>query len=47
MLHEYTRFGNEYNRPDVKEYAIVGLCVVVLCGMTYLTLIFTLSIMGV
>ena len=47
MLHEYTRFGNEYNRPDVKEYAIAGLCVVVLCGMTYLTLIFTLSIMGV
>ena len=47
MLREYTRFGNEINRPDVKEYAIAGLCVVVLCGMTFLTLIFTLSIMGV
>lgn len=47
LLYEYTRFGNKVNTPDVKEYAIAGLSVVVLSALTFIVLIFTLSIMGV
>ena len=47
LLFEHTRFGNEFNRPDVKEYAIAGLGVVALSALTFIVLLFTLSIMGV
>lgn len=47
LLYENTRFGNKINTPDVKEYAIAGLGVVVLSAMTFIMLIFTLSLMGV
>lgn len=47
LLFEHTRFGNKINTPDVKEYAIAGLGVVALSAITFLVLIFTLSIMGV
>lgn len=47
LIFEYTRFGNEFNRPDVKEYAIAGLTVVALSAMTFIVLLHTLSIMGV
>lgn len=47
LLFEHARFSNEFNRPDVKEYAIAGLGVVALSAMTFIVLLFTLSIMGV
>lgn len=47
LLFEHTCFRNEFNRPDVKEYAIAGLGIVALSAITFLVLIYTLSIMGV
>lgn len=47
LLYEYTRFGNEINRPDIKEYVIAGVTVVALGALTFIVLLFTLSIMGV
>lgn len=44
---DYTGFGNEYNKPDLKEYALVGLVIVMLCALTFILLMWTLSIMGV
>lgn len=44
---DYTRFGNEYNKPDLKEYALVGLVIVMLCALTFILLMWTLSLMGV
>ena len=44
---DYIRFGNEYNRPDPKEYALVGLAILMLCALTFIVLMWTLSIMGV
>lgn len=47
LIKDYTRFGNEYNTPDLKEYALVGLAGVVLCALTFIVLMWTLTIMGV
>lgn len=47
LIKDYTRFGNEYNTPDLKEYALVGLAGVMLCALTFIVLMWTLSIMGV
>ena len=47
LIQEYTRFGNKINTPDLKEYAIVGLIVVILCALTFIVLMWTLTIMGV
>lgn len=47
LIKGYTRFGNEYNTPDLKEYAIAGLVTVILCAMTFIVLMWTLTIMGV
>lgn len=47
LIKDNTRFGNEYNTPDLKEYAIAGLTIVTLCAMTFIVLMWTLSIMGV
>lgn len=47
FIKDYTRFGNEYNKPDLEEYVLVGLAVVILCGLSFILLMWTLSIMGV
>lgn len=47
LVKEYTRFGNEYNTPDLKEYALVGLVAVILCALTFILLMWTLTIIGV
>ncbi len=47
MIKDNTRFGNEINTPDLKEYAIAGLVTVSLCAMTFIVFLWTLSIMGV
>lgn len=47
LIKDYTRFGNEYNKPDLKEYALVGLAGVILCALTFIVLMWTLSLMGV
>lgn len=47
LVKEYTRFGNEYNIPELKEYALVGLTVVVLCALTFIVFLWTLTVMGV
>lgn len=44
---DYTRFGNEYNKPDPKEYALVGLAILMLCALTFIMFLWTLSIIGV
>lgn len=46
-IKDNMRFGNESNTPDLKEYAIAGLTIVALCALTFIMLIWTLSIMGV
>lgn len=47
LVKDYTRFGNEYNTPELKEYALVGLVVMTLCALTFVVLLWTLTIMGV
>lgn len=47
IIYEYTRIGNEYNTPDLKDYAIAGLVTVILCALTFMVLMWTLTIMGV
>lgn len=47
LIKDYTRFGNEYNTPELKEYALVGLVVMTLCALTFIVLMWTLTIMGV
>lgn len=47
QIKDNTRFGNKYNTPDLKEYMIAGLVTVALCALTFILLIWTLSIMGV
>ena len=46
-IREDTRFGNETNTPDVREYAIIGLVVAGLCALTFIVLVWTLAVMGV
>lgn len=45
LIKENIRLGSEY--CTLKEYAIVGLTSVVLCALTFIVLLWTLSIMGV
>lgn len=47
LIKDNTRFGNEINTPDLKEYAIAGLITVTLCALTFTVLMWTLTIMGV
>ena len=47
LIKNYTRFGNEINTPDLKEYVFAGLVTVILCAMTFIVLMWTLTIMGV
>ena len=47
LIKDNTRFGNEINAPDMKEYIIAGLVIVTLCALTFIVLIWTLSIAGV
>lgn len=47
LIKDNTRFGNKYNTPDLKEYVIAGLVIVALCAMTFILLMWTLTIMGV
>lgn len=47
LIKDNTRFGNEINTPDLKEYAIAGLATVALCALTFIVLMYTLSIMRV
>lgn len=47
LIKDHTRFGNETNTPDLKEYAIAGLVTVILSALTFIVLMWTLSIMGV
>ena len=47
LIKDYTRFGNEYNTPDLKEYALVGLVIITLCAMTFVVLMWTLTLIGV
>lgn len=45
LIKENIRLGSEY--CTLKEYAIVGLTIVVLCALTFIVLLWTLTIMGV
>jgi hypothetical protein len=45
LLKDHLRLSSEY--CTLKEYAIAGLVVVTLCAMTFIVLMWTLSIMGV
>lgn len=47
LIRKHTRFGNKHNTPDREDYVIVGPVVVMLCAMTFIVLMWTLSIMGV
>ncbi|MBQ1293264.1 MAG: hypothetical protein IIY21_04455 [Clostridiales bacterium] len=47
LIMDHTRFGNEFNTPDLKEYAIAGLTIVTLCALTFIMFLWTLTIMGV
>lgn len=47
LFKDYTRFGNEYNKLDLKEYALVGLTILMLCALTFIMFLWTLTIMGV
>lgn len=47
LIKDNTRFGNEINTPDMKEYVAVGLVIVTLCALTFIVLMWTLSIAGV
>ena len=47
LIKDYTRFGNEYNKPDLKEYALVGLAILILCALTFIMFLWTLTIIGV
>jgi len=47
LIKDYTRFGNDYNTPELKEYALVGLVIMTLCALTFVVLMWTLSVMGV
>jgi hypothetical protein len=45
LLKDNLRLSSEY--CTLKEYAIAGLVVVTLCAMTFIVLMWTLSIIGV
>lgn len=45
LIKENIRLGSEY--CTLKEYAIVGLTIMVLCALTFIVFLWTLSIMGV
>lgn len=47
LIRDNTRFGNKYNTPDLKEYTLAGLVTVILCAMTFIVLMWTLTIVGV
>lgn len=47
VIKDYTTIGNEINKPDMIEYGLVGLSIAVLCMLTFLVLIASLSIIGV
>ena len=47
LTKDYTRFGSKYNTPELKEYAMVGLAIVMLSALTFIVFLWTLSIMGV
>lgn len=47
LIKDNTRFGNKYNTPELKEYAIAGLVTVSLCALTFIVLMWTLTITGV
>jgi len=47
LIKDYTRFGSKYNPPELEEYAIVGLAIVMLSALTFIVLLWTLTIMGV
>ena len=45
LIGENIRLGSEY--CTLKDYAIVGLATMMLCALTFIMLLWTLSIMGV
>ena len=47
LIKDNTRFGNEVNTPELTEYVFAGLVTVALCAMTFIVLMWTLSVMGV
>lgn len=47
LIMDNTGFGDRNWRPDLKDYAIAGLVVTVLCALTFVVLLWTLSRMGV
>lgn len=47
LVKENTRFGNEINTPYPIDYALAGVVVVVMGGVTFFSLMATLSMMGV
>lgn len=47
LTKDYTRFGSKYNTPELNEYAMVGLAIVMLSALTFIVFLWTLSIMGV
>ena len=46
LIMDNTGFGRYYP-PDLEDYAIAGLVVTVLCALTFVVLLWTLSRMGV
>ena len=47
LIKDNMRFGYEFNTSNLIEYVIAGLTIVTLCALTFIVLIWTLSIMGV
>lgn len=46
-IEDNTGFGDRNWRPDLKDYAIAGLTIVVLSALTFVLLMWTLTLMGV
>ena len=47
VIEDNTGFGDTCFAPDLKDYAIAGLVIVLLCALTFIVLMWTLTLMGV
>ena len=47
VIKDNTWFGNKFVAPGLKDYAIAGSVMVVLCALTFIVFLMTLTIMGV
>lgn len=47
VIKDNTWFGNEIVPPGLKDYVIAGSVIVVLCALTSIVFLMTLTLMGV